>query len=93
IFNVIRNSNLFPNADTFHIIIETFAKAGNFEMAKKIYTAMSELTIQPTLEISHYTEKYYYTWNMMIEYALKHENVGVATEIYDGMWERGMSMR
>ncbi|CAG8607793.1 6785_t:CDS:2 [Acaulospora morrowiae] len=33
-FNVIRNSNLFPNADAFHIIIEIFAKAGNFEMAK-----------------------------------------------------------
>ncbi|CAG8629942.1 12956_t:CDS:2 [Acaulospora morrowiae] len=96
-------------------IKNTFAKAGNFEMAKKIYTAMSELTIQQTLEIFHinlrnviktqYIEnaasvfwdqvnanifksrstKYvipdYYTWNMMIEYALKHENVGVATEI------------
>ncbi|CAG8518850.1 14656_t:CDS:2 [Acaulospora morrowiae] len=127
IFNVIRNSNLFPNANTFHIIIEAFAKAGNFEMAKKIYKAMSELTIQPTLEIFHiilrnliktqgienaanvfwdqvnanifksmstkYVMPDYYTWNMMMEYALKHENVGVATEIYGGMWERGMSMR
>ncbi|CAG8584660.1 11168_t:CDS:2 [Acaulospora colombiana] len=53
VFDVIRNSNLIPNDETYHILIEAFAKAGNIEMAKKIYKSMNEVAIRPSLEVFH----------------------------------------
>ncbi|RHZ76479.1 hypothetical protein Glove_197g61 [Diversispora epigaea] len=127
IFNIIRNSNLIPNDETYYTLIEIFTNIGDYEMATKIYKSMSKVSIRPNLEIFHiilrnviktqginngieifwdqlnadifkskstkYVIPNYYTWNMIMEYALKENSVQIVKSIYDGMWERGMKMK
>ncbi|CAG8520986.1 5447_t:CDS:2 [Diversispora eburnea] len=92
IFNIIHNSNIIPNDETYYILIEIFTNIGNYEMATKIYNSMSKVSIRPNLEIFH----------IILRNVIKTQGLNngveifwdqVVKSIYNGMWERGMKMK